>query len=126
MPTYENGSVLVLTPLEELEGWGPGSPTAATSPVVLTAEIARRGLVRRDNSFSSLHRGVSWDKDHTKWCAVIKNGGKKGHLGYFATVVEAKVCHDARCLELGRDSDTATSSDFRGVTWLKADHKWNV
>jgi hypothetical protein len=93
---------------------------------VLTAEVEGRGLVRRDNAFSSRHKGVSWDKMQQKWLARVYHGGKTEHLGYFATEEEAKACYDARCLELGVDPDAGTSSGFRGVTWFKAERKWKA
>jgi hypothetical protein len=33
---------------------------------------------------------------------------------------------DARCLELGRDSDAGASSGFRGVSWNQADGVWQA
>jgi hypothetical protein len=41
------------------------------------AELARRGLVRRDNGFTSRHKGVSWDKTNENWKAHVQHDGKK-------------------------------------------------
>jgi hypothetical protein len=108
----------------------PGAPDfqddagAAAGSAVLAAEIARRGLVRRDTSFSSRHAGVTWDKRSKKWLASVQHGGKKEHLGSFATEEEAKARYDARCHELGITADVGESSDFRGMNWNKTHCKW--
>ena len=83
-------------------------------------EEGRRGLVRRDNSWSSQYNGVSWDTRDSTWRAQLYHGGKQEHLGYFAIEEEAKARYDARCLELGLDPDKRQASGFRGVTWNKA------
>jgi hypothetical protein len=101
----------------------PGAPAAGA----LTAEVQRRGLVRRDIAFSSRHKGVGWHMVKTKWRAEVYHGGKKEHLGYFATEHKAKACRDARCLDLGLDPDdpdAGQSSVFRGVSWDKKSSKW--
>jgi hypothetical protein len=58
--------------------------------------------------------------------ARIRQGGKRQHLGFFATEAEAKARYDAHCLELGVDPDAGTSSGFRGVTWDKVGSKWRA
>jgi hypothetical protein len=98
----------------------------AEPPDSLAAEVERRGLLRRDNSFSSRHKGVSWDKATQKWQARISHGGKTERLGYFTTEDEAKARHDARSLELGINADAGLSSGFRGVYWAKTKRKWKA
>jgi hypothetical protein len=48
-------------------------PPGAEDPVAWGAELAaeegRRGLVRRDNAWSSRHNGVSWHVANKKWQA---------------------------------------------------------
>jgi hypothetical protein len=88
------------------------------------AVIKSRGLVWRGNEFFSRHKGVSWNKRQQKWTVRVYHGGKTENLGVFATEEEAKARYDARCLELGVDPDTATSSGFRGVGWDKTNRKW--
>jgi hypothetical protein len=95
----------------------------------LAAEVDRRGLVRRDNTFTSRHKGVSWNKTHTKWRAQVFWGGKTEQLGYFTVDEEAKARYDACYLELGRDLDargwpSSGRSGFLGVTWREAKCKW--
>jgi hypothetical protein len=113
-------------------GGSGSSPGAARAPHVggagqalpgvdlgaLAAEIARRGLVRRDNEFSSRHKGVSWKQKEKRWRAEVSHGGKQEHLGSFATEEDAKARRDARCLDIGRDPDAGTSSAFLGVGWV--------
>jgi hypothetical protein len=105
-------------------------PAAKASEVedssALAAELQRRGLVRRGHSFTSRHKGVSWNKNRKKWEAKVCHGGKNEHLGTFATEAEAKACRDARCRELGMDLDEAQSSVFRGVFWHKVNRKWKA
>jgi hypothetical protein len=88
------------------------------------AEVENRGLVRRDNSFSSQHKGVSWAKHANKWKVQISHDGKMEHLGLFATEGEAKARYDARRLELCLGPNVGKSSAFRGVSWNKANRKW--
>ena len=115
-PEWSGGGVRRLGPIQAppMEGSGGG----------VAAELARRGLVRRDNSFSSRHRGVCWDTQKKKWQAQFYHGGKREHLDYFGAQDEAKACYDARCRELGLDPDAGWSSIFRGVTWYKSSTKW--
>jgi hypothetical protein len=115
---------------------GGPAPIIATGPIAaLAEEVARRGLVRRDNSYSSRRRGVHWDTKGNKWKAEFYHGGKQEFLGYFATEAEAKAGYDARWLELGldpykatstREDAASTSSLFKGVSWQKAARKWFV
>ena len=116
--TEEPAAVMLWQPADE-----PSEPGAGT----LTAEVQRRGLVRRDNSYTSRHKGVRWDKKGQKWRAEVSHGGKRESLGCFATEAEAKARRDARCLELGMDPDAGASSDFRGVGWDKTSRsKWRA
>jgi hypothetical protein len=101
-------------------------PAIAVDPGALAAEVQRRGLVRRDNSFTSRHKDVIWHKKAKKWKAQIDHGGKRNFLGYFAIEEEAKACYDARCLALGIDLVAGTSSGLRGVTWHKTNRKWTA
>jgi hypothetical protein len=101
-----------------------GAASSKPEPAALEVELARRGLVRQDNPNSSRHMGVSWHEPSKKWKAQVYHGGKKEHLGHFATEEEAKARYDARRLELGKDPHTGITSGFRGVTWQKAKRKW--
>ena len=48
----------------------------------------------RTNNTSS-YKGVSFHKYHRKWCAGIKINGKRKHLGYFDTEIEAAEAYKA-------------------------------
>jgi hypothetical protein len=61
--------------------------------------------VHQGVSFSSRHKGVSWQAKVQKWFVWIYHGGNKEALGYFANEDEAKARYDARSLELGIDLD---------------------
>jgi hypothetical protein len=101
-------------------------------PGELDTEVERRGLVRRDNSFSSRHQGVRWDKTAKQWGATIKTvnlpytRGKGEFLGWFDTEEEAKARYNARYREFGREPDVDESSDFRGVCWQKNTSTWDA
>lgn len=43
---------------------------------------------------SSGYKGVGWHKQHQKWHAKIQNNGKRIHLGYFDTALEAARAYD--------------------------------
>jgi hypothetical protein len=106
---------------------GAGPPVAedpAAWGVELAAEEGRRGLVRRDNSWTSQYKGVSWTMRESNWRAQLFHGGKHENLGNFATEEAVKARYDARCLELGRDPDKRQASGFRGVTWHKPLGQW--
>jgi hypothetical protein len=92
----------------------------------LAAEIARRGLVRRDNVVIGRYSGVAWDAVRQMWRAQIEDGGSRQHIGLFGTEGEAKAACAARRLQLGLDADTVRSSDFRGVSWDKPGSKWQA
>jgi hypothetical protein len=104
----------------------PGAEDVAAWGAELAAEEGRRGLLRRDNSWSSQYNGVSWNTTKKKWRAQLRHDGKKENLGEFATEEAAKARYDARCLELGRDPDKRQASEFRGVSWDKPLGKWQA
>ena len=68
-------------------------------------------FVPRVATKSSKYRGVSWDKSHNPWQAVIKVAGKKENLGFFDDEAEAARAFDTRAAELGRP----TNFDLNGV-----------
>ena len=111
-------------PKEDAEAPTDGSLESQPLSGSVPAEITRRGLVRRHNSYSSRHKGVSLHKQNNTWKAQVYRGGKTEHLGIFATEDEAKAAYDARCLELGMDLGAGTSSGFRGVFWNAVERKW--
>jgi hypothetical protein len=104
----------------------PGAEDQVAWEAELAAEEGRRGLVRRDNAWSSRHNGVFRNTAIKKWQAQVVHGGKQEHLGLFAIEEEAKARYDTRCLELGLDPDKRQASGFRGVSWRKAKGKWQV
>jgi hypothetical protein len=98
-----------------------GTSVGSEENDALVAELARRGLVRRNNGFTLWHKGVSWDKTNKKWKTQVQHDGQKEFLGQFATEEEATACYDTRCLELGR-------RDSVGLPWrgLAQVSKWQV
>jgi hypothetical protein len=54
-----------------------GTAVGSEADEALVAELARWGLVWRDNGFTSRHKGVSWDKTNKKWKAHVQYDGKK-------------------------------------------------
>ena len=114
-PAAQRRKTDVPAPTDEVHVWERLESDGSVKS--LAAEIKDRGLVRRDNSNSSRHKGVSWHKKAQKWTARVSHGGKKEHLGVFAAEETAKARYDARCLELGVDPDAGIQSGFRGVHW---------
>lgn len=46
-------------------------------------------------------RGVTWNKDHNKWAAIVVDGGLRHYLGFFESVEEAGKVAAAKRHELG-------------------------
>ncbi len=51
---------------------------------------------RSRKNCTSRFKGVSWDKNKKKWTARIGHNGKKIHLGYFESELDAAAAYDAR------------------------------
>lgn len=49
---------------------------------------------RGKNKGSSKYKGVNWDKAHKKYRATLCHNGKKIHLGYFDSEIEAAKAYD--------------------------------
>ena len=77
---------------------------------------------------TSESRGVCFDKRSQKWKAQIQTKEKKMYLGYYTTEeAAAKAVTDY--LEHGTVPPPARvsgASEFRGVSWLKANSKWQA
>ena len=50
-------------------------------------------------STSSIYKGVSWDKRSKKWVSHIQIGGKKKHLGYFISEIDAAQAYDCAAVK---------------------------
>lgn len=48
---------------------------------------------------SAPYKGVRWKKDHKKWEARIRFGGRDLHIGYFATAKEAACAYNAEAVK---------------------------
>lgn len=49
---------------------------------------------------SSIFKGVSWNKQHKKWCAEIRKNGIKIHLGYFINELKAAEAYNEKAIKL--------------------------
>lgn len=49
---------------------------------------------------TSKFKGVSWKSENKKWVAQIQYNGKKAHIGYFSSEIEAAVAYNAKAVEL--------------------------
>ena len=56
------------------------------------SENIQNQKIRKNNT--SGYKGVTWDKQHQKWCAQIKINYKHYHLGLFENPVDAAKAHD--------------------------------
>ena len=90
---------------------------------------------------SSKYRGVSWNKQHKKWCVATRVDGKRKYIGSFPDEIAAARAYDAcviakklnKPLNFAGDATAkghvvtlSTTSRFRGVCWNKRDKKWQV
>lgn len=53
----------------------------------------------RSNNTSGF-KGVTWNRDHQRWMAYVNCDGKRRHLGYFYTALEAALAYDLAACEL--------------------------
>ena len=88
--------------------------------------------------------GVTWNKSKRTWLAKLRVAGKMVHLGYFDDEEAAGLAVDARLRALGRGSEanfrgtnasgrrifvrqpTKRTSQYIGVTYIKAKCKWGA
>lgn len=54
---------------------------------------------RRPLGGTSRFKGVCWNREHGKWRAAIRTGGKDLYLGYYATEEDAARAYDAAALQ---------------------------
>ena len=68
----------------------------------LRAATRRQQNANKDKwaNTSSAFKGVSWNKQYSKWQARIKLESKHKHLGYFADPQQAANAYDAAALEI--------------------------
>jgi hypothetical protein len=83
----------------------------------------RRVVTLAGRNPSSQYRGVSWNKQQSKWVANIKVNGKQEHLGGF---VDEKLAAEAYKEAERRFGTRKRSSEHRGVSWQKKARKWQA
>jgi len=49
-----------------------------------------QAITAADNTLRRVGRGYYWCAQKRRWCAVVQQGGRKQHAGYFATEEEAR------------------------------------
>ena len=83
-----------------------------------------------DDSFSSKHIGVSWNKTNSKWLSTIGYNKVCIHLGYFDNELEASNAYQSALSKIKDDSFNPKdykpkySSKHRGVSFHKGISKW--
>ena len=55
--------------------------------------------MRRHRDGSSIHKGVSWDKEKKKWHGYINKDGQRTFLGYFVREEDAARAYDSAARE---------------------------
>jgi len=63
-----------------------------------TNQQNQRAFQAKRLNCTSNYRGVTWNKSKSKWAAQIFNSGKKKHLGYFVSEVEAANAYNVAAL----------------------------
>jgi HNH endonuclease/AP2 domain len=64
-----------------------------------TQTLNNANTIAPGNNTSS-HKGVSWDRLHKKWCALIQQQGVRYRLGYFDDPEDAAAAYAAKAKEL--------------------------
>ena len=65
----------------------------------LATHVQNQGNARKRANASSKFKGVHWRKRFKKWIAQIQIDGKRKHLGYFFSEIEAALAYDAAARE---------------------------
>jgi hypothetical protein len=65
------------------------------------ATKSENGMNRqKQENTTSIYKGVSWHKHNRKWVAYITINGKRSHLGYFISEVDAAKVYNQKAIEL--------------------------
>lgn len=85
-----------------------------------------------EESFSSQHVGVNWDKRLSKWKAQIYHNGVSTGLGYYDTEIEASNTYQSALSNIKdgsfdcNDYKPKWTSEYKGITFCKRNNKWKA
>lgn len=68
----------------------------------LKSHLNNEEIIVKKPVFYSCYKGVSWNKNTNKWMSQIIIKGKKKHLGYFKTEIEAHQAYKNQLLTLNK------------------------
>ncbi len=90
----------ILDCIDHRDGNGLNNQRHNLRPATTAQNSRNRGRCRNNTSG---YKGVTWYKPQRKWLASISIDGRRKHLGYFASKLDAALAYDAAAREYHGD-----------------------